>query len=73
MSGAGMRQEAVRAMDGLADGRGTEEAVRRAVGLADGRWTAGGMPIAESQGGRPRGRPRRRLSGPPGGCKGGCP
>ena len=39
-----MRQEAVRAVDGLADGRGdgrgTEEAVCRAVGPVDGQRTA---------------------------------
>ena len=64
---AGMRLEAVRAVDSLADGRGTEEAVRR----ADSR----GTPVADGQGGRSR----RRLVGwpgptagrPPGGRKGG--
>ena len=44
-----MRQEAVRATDGLvdgyADGWGTEEVVRRAVSPADGQRTAGGTVI----------------------------
>ena len=53
--GAGMRLEAVHAVDGLADGRGTEEAVRRAVGPAE-SWR-------DAHSGRP--------SGPPGGRKDG--
>ena len=43
-----MRQEAVRAVDGLTDGRvdgwGIEQVVRRAVGPADGQRMAGGWP-----------------------------
>ena len=35
LPGVGMRLEAVRAVDGLADGWGTEEAVRRADGPED--------------------------------------
>ena len=57
-----MRLEAVRAMDGLADGcvdsQGTEEAVRH----ADSERTARGTPIADDRGERPR----RRLCGQPG-------
>ena len=50
LPGAGMRLEAVRAVDGLADSRETEEAVGHAVGIADGEG----------------GRPRRRLIRRPG-------
>ena len=46
LPGAGMRLEASNAVDGLADGQGTEEAVRRAVGPADSR----GTPVADGQG-----------------------
>ena len=66
LPGAGMRLEAVRAVDDLADGRangrGMEEVVRRAVGPADSR----GTPVADGWGGRPRRTARRtarRLQG----------
>ena len=67
---AGMRLQAVRAVDGLANGRGMEEAVRRAVGPAD----SGGTPVADARRdgrlrppcGRVGGRPPRNHSRPPG-------
>ena len=69
LPGAGMRQEAVRAVDGLADGRGMEEAVRLAVGHADDQWTADGTEVAVRRavrkGGRPSGWP------PPSGVRSG--
>ena len=79
LPGAGMRLEAVRAVDGLADsqgtpvadGWGTEEAVRCAVSPADNR----GTPVANGGGGQLRrrlvGQPRRTAGRPPGGRKGG--
>ena len=62
LPGAGMRLEAVRAVDGLADGRGMEEAVPRGVGLADSR----GTPVADGQGGRPGDGGGRLLCDQPG-------
>ena len=67
LPGVGMRLEAVHAVDGLADGRGTEEAVRLAVGPANSR----GTPVVDGRGGRPRGRACRRLVGRPGDREGG--
>ena len=61
----GMRQEAVRAVDGRADGRGTEKAVCRADGRrdggchpsggrsADGWGDGGGRPLGDRLHGRP--------------------
>ena len=76
LPGAGMRQEAVRTVDGRADGWGTEEAVCRAVGQVDGQRTADGTKATVRRavdsadgrgdgGGHPL---RNRLRGwPPGG------
>ena len=57
-----MRLEAVRAVDGLADGQGTEEAVRRAVSAANSRGTLVADSSSDGRGGRPRG----QLVGRPG-------